>query len=140
MNGNSLVLDTNAEEAIRAALSKIHYEKCLLFGSRARGSAGEGSDYDLLVIIGKALAHQEKIVMAAAIRRELAAKFIDADIIIRSVGEVEAHRELRGSVVRNALLEGVAIWPAKRTRASGLQRKCGNSSGASLRHSSTYRT
>jgi len=102
-------VDANVADAIKAALQKTKYEKCLLFGSRARGTAGDGSDYDLLVIIGKSLTHQEKFSMAAAVRRELAAKFIAADIIIRSAEEIEACRELRGSVVRNALLEGVAI-------------------------------
>jgi len=67
------------------------------------------SDYDLLVVVEHTFSHADKFRMASEARRSLAQERIDADIIIRSEEEVEASRELRGSIVRNALLEGVAL-------------------------------
>ena len=46
---------------------------------------------------------------SAALRRALADEGIDADIIIKSHDEVEYYRDKIGSVVRMAVLEGVAL-------------------------------
>jgi predicted nucleotidyltransferase len=98
-----------ATEVLKNVLSFIPFKRILLFGSRARGMEGPGSDYDVLLIVEQTLPHAEKFRMSSKARRLLAQEHIDADVIIRSEQEVEATRELRGSIVRNALLEGVAI-------------------------------
>ena len=96
-------------ELIKRALNDSAYESVLLFGSRARGDFVDGSDYDVLVITRAHLTIREKMNRSAALRRALADEGIDADIIIKSHDEVEYYRDKIGSVVRMAVLEGVAL-------------------------------
>jgi hypothetical protein len=48
-------------------------------------------------------------VLASTVRKRLAAHLIDADVIVRAAVDVEWLREMPGSVVRNALAEGVDV-------------------------------
>ena len=81
----------------------------LLFGSRARGDFEKKSDFDLLIIVEEPISLIEKREMAREIRKKLAEKLIPCDVIIKSISEVEYYREFIGSVVREALKEGIPI-------------------------------
>ena len=94
---------------LKETFGKLDYEKIILFGSRARDDFSEGSDYDILIIVQKSLAIEEKMRLLARLRKELAKKGIDADIIIKSNDEVEYYKDKIGSVVKTALKEGVAL-------------------------------
>lgn len=94
---------------LREVLSSLNYEKIILFGSRARKDFSQKSDYDILIIMKKSLMIKEKMKLSALLRRELAKKGIDADIIIKSKDEVDYYKEKIGSVVRSAVKEGVAL-------------------------------
>lgn len=96
-------------EIIKAALSTIEYDRCILFGSRARGDAGGNSDYDLMIVVGRPYSQPEKFAVANRIRSFLADRFINADVIVRSSDEVERYKGFSGSIVRNALSEGVML-------------------------------
>ena len=96
-------------ELLKKALSSIPSTRVILFGSRARGTARNDSDYDVLIVMDHSLSHKEKFRLASALRKSLAQSHIDADIFIRSEEEVAMSRELRGSIVRNALMEGVDL-------------------------------
>jgi len=99
----------NAVNIIKNALSDIEYQQCVLFGSRARGDAGKHSDYDLLLIINEPHKPLEKYAIANKIRSFLAEHFINADVIVKSSDEVERYKHFSGSIVKNALSEGVRI-------------------------------
>ena len=99
----------NEFDLLKKALSSLPCKKIILFGSRARGDAVDESDYDILMITDKPLLHSENYSAATEIRRSLAQKNIDADIIIKSEEEVETCKNIRGSLIRNALLEGVTL-------------------------------
>jgi len=90
-------------------LKDIDYEQVILFGSQARDAAGPGSDYDLLIIMPNALPLPEKIRLLLDSRRKLAQHGIDADIIIKSREEVNRCKDKIGSVVKNALTEGIVL-------------------------------
>ncbi len=100
---------------IKAVIGKIlsrfgqEIEKIILFGSRAAGTQTKYSDYDLLVVIKATIPIEKKIEISAQIRSELAKEKIDADIIIKSGEETETYKEYIGTIVREALKEGVVI-------------------------------
>ena len=94
---------------LKKVFGDLNYEKLILFGSRARGDFSEGSNYDILIIVQKSLAIKEKMRLSARLRRELAKKGIDADIILKSNDEIDYYKDKIGSVVRSALKEGVAL-------------------------------
>ena len=96
-------------DLILDALSLVDYQKCILFGSQARGGATGSSDYDILIITKQPVSHEEKFFIAAKVRNCLAQNLIDADVLVRSSDEVEAYRDLPGSIIRHAVLEGVEL-------------------------------
>ncbi|MDP2606554.1 MAG: nucleotidyltransferase domain-containing protein [Deltaproteobacteria bacterium] len=59
-----LRLPQNVRDALRAAQERLNTEfnvdRILLFGSVVRGTAGEGSDEDLLIVMREPVAHQTR--------------------------------------------------------------------------------
>jgi predicted nucleotidyltransferase len=94
---------------LKKALSDPRFERIILFGSQATGAAVEGSDYDILVVLKKTISIQEKMRLSAKLRRELAQKGIDADILIKSEEEIDYYKDLIGNVTGSALAEGIAL-------------------------------
>ncbi len=92
------------EEAGRRLLQAVPAgARVILFGSRARGEAGEHSDLDLLVI--------EPVVENAAresvrLRRTLRGMLVPADVIVVSEESVREWRDVYGTVINAALDEG----------------------------------
>jgi predicted nucleotidyltransferase len=91
------------------AAERINVKSMILFGSMARGDYNKFSDYDLLIVIPKEISIKDKIRISTEIRNKLADDYIDADIIIKSEGEVEYCQKMIGTVTREALKEGVTI-------------------------------
>lgn len=52
---------------LRRSLSE-HLQKLILFGSQARGDAGEGSDYDMAIIVDKRTSKIHDVVLDAEVR------------------------------------------------------------------------
>jgi predicted nucleotidyltransferase len=103
------MVNKKIQKFLKQVLSDLNYEKIILFGSRARGDFSKRSDYDILVIVERTLSIEEKMKLSTHLRKELARKGIDADIILKSRAEVEYYKNKIGSVVRTALKEGVAV-------------------------------
>jgi predicted nucleotidyltransferase len=87
----------------------VAIERIVLFGSRARGEARADSDLDILVITLQPLANVDRMRLTKAVRSALAKLLIPADVIVLSHEEVETRRIVPGSIIRNALREGVAV-------------------------------
>lgn len=96
-------------EDIKNFLKKIPCQKIILFGSRAHGNYTKESDFDLLVILSNIVPEREKIRLSTALRKRLASKMIDADILIKDFKDVEYLKDKPGSVVRNALRGGILL-------------------------------
>lgn len=76
--------------------------RVFLFGSHARGTAGPRSDLDILVVEPEVENPAEE---AIRLRRVLHGLRVTADIIVASERDVEAWRDVRGSVIHAALSE-----------------------------------
>jgi uncharacterized protein len=83
--------------------------KILLFGSRARQDNSSDSDYDFLVITRKTFGVRKKRILKSLLRKELAKYKIPADILIQSEAEINSKKEITGHIIRQVMLEGIAI-------------------------------
>ncbi|MCX9028240.1 MAG: nucleotidyltransferase domain-containing protein [Candidatus Methanoperedens sp.] len=84
-------------------------QKIILFGSRARKDFTPLSDYDVLIITEKPFEINKKMSISKNIRQYLAHLGLDVDVTIKSVNEVNILKDKPGSIVRNALKEGIAL-------------------------------
>jgi len=89
--------------------SGISLSEVILFGSRARGDFNRFSDYDILIIIDRGLRQREKMILSEKIRDNLVKLHIPTDIIVKSEEEVSYYQDKIGSLVREALKEGVSV-------------------------------
>lgn len=87
--------------------SGVVVKKIILFGSRAKGNINKYSDYDLLIVTEKTFSVREKMGISRKLRIALAEFAVD--IIIKSEDEVKVQKDLIGTIVREALKEGVPI-------------------------------
>ena len=101
-NSNALIKET--------VTSVIPGAEVILFGSRAKGTAHEHSDYDLLVITPKQL-KKDEYVSAYSLLTTMFARAIpdDVDLIIKSKEEAEIERQLINFVVYFAFKHGITL-------------------------------
>lgn len=85
----------------------IGIENIILFGSRARGIFSQYSDYDLLIITQRTFTIKEKMEISKGLRKRLSRFAID--VIIKSKEEVEVLKNQIGTLVREAIKEGVVV-------------------------------
>jgi predicted nucleotidyltransferase len=97
------------QKDIRKYLDRINYDKVILFGSRARGTHTKESDFDILLILKRQTTLQKKILLSTMLRKRFAQHMIDADILVKDKKDIEYLKDKTGSVVRNALLEGIEL-------------------------------
>jgi len=104
-------MDEVTRQAIDAMVQRLverfDPDQIILFGSRARGTAGPGSDVDLLVIMpvsGSKRARQLELRMAL---HDIA---VPKDIILATPDEVARRRDIVGTIIRPALREGKVLY------------------------------
>ncbi|MDD5676302.1 MAG: nucleotidyltransferase domain-containing protein [Chitinivibrionales bacterium] len=102
-------VDRKFKMALQESLEGIDYENCLLFGSRARGTAQDDSDYDILIILKQPCSQHEKYAIANRIRSHLARYLIPADVLVKTKEDIELYGWLPGGTIRHALRDGVAV-------------------------------
>ncbi len=103
-------------EVIKKTISSTllyEYQSIILFGSRARGTNRLKSDYDILIVLKDEVTEKEKIKITTKIRKSLAQKDIDADILVKTKNEIDYFKNKMGSVVNIAIKEGVVLIKAK---------------------------
>ena len=101
-----IIIKTNIFEILQNAGTSA---RIILFGSRARGDFKGNSDYDLLIITKRTFSIKEKMEISKKANQTLAKLLIPSDIIIKSGDEVEYFKNQIGTVVREALKEGIEI-------------------------------
>lgn len=102
-------MNDNIKKIILEAIREYKYSSIILFGSRARNEYQENSDYDLLLIIEENLSMQEMRKIQANIRKKLALKGIDADVIVKTRNIIEKYKTKKGNIIYNALKEGIQL-------------------------------
>ena len=86
-------------------------EKVVLFGSRARGTADEGSDVDLFIQVdtGRDTAAVARK-LYGLLRRSPNRPPLGFDLVVKDRAFVEAYGDLVGTVVRSVLREGQVLY------------------------------
>ncbi len=88
-------------------VGRFRPSRVVLFGSQARGTAAEGSDVDLLVVMGDA---PDKRRTAVEIRRSLGDLPASKDIVVTTPDEIERRGHVVGTVLHSALREGRVVY------------------------------
>ena len=111
MTEKELLVKDAVSTIIKEELNKqnISIKKILLFGSRAKGTARNESDWDFMAVVDKDINTEDKIKLTSAIRLRLAKKLIDADIIIKSAKDYSEQSRNVGYVTYYAAKEGVSL-------------------------------
>ena len=88
-------------------VSEFRPLQIVLFGSRARGSAHAGSDWDLFVIVPDDLAAADDPLAGYRLRRETR---IRADIILCPLSEFQEDRDTPNTLAYEAAHHGATIY------------------------------
>jgi predicted nucleotidyltransferase len=89
--------------------NKIDVLKIILFGSRARGSFREDSDWDFLVLIDRNLDFHGKWKIIEEIKRKLAKLRIPNDILVKSEEQFNIMKDDVGTISYYIYKEGIEI-------------------------------
>jgi uncharacterized protein len=82
-------------------------EQIQLFGSRARGDANPDSDWDILVVVPEASSVAADPLVPWRLRRDSGVR---ADVIVYSLHEFEAERDVPNTLAYEAASAGVALY------------------------------
>ncbi len=104
---NAVATEEMIERAGRALIDAASAPaKVILFGSRARGDADEGSDFDFLVIEHEV---DDRLAEAVRLRRALRGFGVPVDVIVMDEALVQRRSKVRGTMVDRALREGRVV-------------------------------
>ena len=92
---------------VERIVGQFQPSRVVLFGSRARGTAIESSDVDLLVVLRDV---PDKRRAAVEIRRTLGDLPISKDIVVTTPDEIVRRGDVIGTVIHAALREGVTVY------------------------------
>jgi predicted nucleotidyltransferase len=105
------VTDRLLQEMVDVIVNEVHPERIYLFGSCARGEAGEDSDVDLLIVEDREFSPERSEHHEMARIGELLAPYpVAKDILVYSSAEVERRRNWLNHVVACALREGRLLY------------------------------
>ncbi len=102
-------MSDNIKKILLNSLKNIQYKTIILFGSRATGNNREDSDYDILVIVDDKFEMKEIRKIECNIRKTMATHLIDVDILVRTETMVSQYEKIAGTVIYEAMKEGVLI-------------------------------
>ena len=107
----ALVDDALLRQMTTTIVEAADPEQAILFGSRARGSAGAGSDVDLVVVEAKPFGPgRDRGAEETRIWRALAKFHVPKDILVYSLDEADHWRGSRNHVLARALREGRVLY------------------------------
>ena len=104
---NQTSQDLIIERMVQRIVDVSNPLKIILFGSRARGTARQDSDVDLLIVMP---AVKSKTRAAAEVYGYLGAVGLSKDIVIVTPEELEEYKEIEGSLIKPALIEGKVLY------------------------------
>lgn len=95
------------KNAIIRLVGEFRPQRVFLFGSQARGTADDHSDFDILVICEIAGSRRSLMIAANRTLRGLGAAF---DVLFLTPAEFERDRNIPGTIARPAWLEGRIVY------------------------------
>ena len=102
---------------VDVVVKEVDPQRIYLFGSYARGQAGENSDLDLLIVEREEFApERSRRREMARIWRALASFRVPKDILVYTQDEVAYWRDTRNHIIARALREGRLLYEKPRTR------------------------
>jgi predicted nucleotidyltransferase len=101
------ITENDIQEMTRRIVAQADPIKVILFGSRAQGSAGPGSDVDLLVVQHDPVEQRQE---AARLRRLLRDFRVPIDIVVVGQAFAERYWDIPGSVLYPAFYEGRVLY------------------------------
>ena len=105
------VAPDNLSEMVEAIVREVDPEEIILFGSRARGTAGVYSDFDLLIIESEDFGPGHSRWNDMAKIYDIAARFrVPVDILLYSREEMSRWQDTPGHIAGKAAREGSAIY------------------------------
>lgn len=103
--------DPVLSEIVKRLVADFNPSRVFLFGSRARGDAGEGSDYDLLVVLPTMNAPSHRLAQKAH-RHSLKGIPAPVDVIMVSESYFEENKAVIGTLPELAIYEGKELYAA----------------------------
>jgi uncharacterized protein len=101
------MLDKTLEKIIEKILEVISPDKIILFGSRAKNTENENSDYDLLIIKSGIENKRETI---KKLYRNMLGTGASVDILLEKPEIVEKYKDSIGFIYKFALTEGRVVY------------------------------
>lgn len=95
------------DELVRRIVERFQPEKIILFGSYARGTAGEDSDADILVVMPVRGSKRKK---ATEIDIALVGLDLAVDVIVVTPKELDRNKNIIGTIIYPALKEGKVLY------------------------------
>ena len=102
-----MTAESTISEMVDRIVTSFDSSQVLLFGSHARGSAGEWSDVDLLVVMGDVTDRRQ---VAIEIRRSLGDLMVSKDIVVTTPDEIAQRGHVAGTVLHAAVREGRVLY------------------------------
>jgi predicted nucleotidyltransferase len=99
--------DQVLEQVVKRITATIQPDRIVLFGSRARGDARSGSDYDLLVIRQSS---EPRYRRAVPLYVALADLPVEVDVLVYTPQEVREWSGVREAFVTTALRQGTLLY------------------------------
>ncbi len=110
MSGKALTKDTDAIKRLTVLLIEAAKpERIIMFGSQARGDAGEVSDLDVMVVENGV---PDRAAEMVRLNRLLRSFEIPVDLLVVSAEKFNYWRDTPGNVYFEAATEGVTLYEA----------------------------
>lgn len=106
---NVQIEEADIEKAVSILKKAVPHSTIILFGSHARGDAGEGSDLDFLVVEPEVRARRREMVRLTDLLRPLR---IPVDVLVVSRDNFESWSNAPGTVIYRAAREGKVLYAA----------------------------
>ena len=92
---------------VRRIVKRFNPDQIILFGSHARGTAGPGSDVDLLVVMPVSGTKRDRQIEIRAALHDFP---IPKDIVVTTPEEFAWRKQVPGTIERPAAKEGVLLY------------------------------
>jgi len=97
------------DEVVRRVVEVASPDRIILFGSAARGEAGDDSDLDLLVVKA-GVPHRRRL--AQRVYRSLLGLEVSVDVLVVTPEDVTAFQDKAGTIIGPALRDGREVYVA----------------------------